>query len=160
MPDLILILGPSAVGKTTIGKHVSNKWDYKLLHSQAEFELVLNLFPYNSKDFNILTNKIKRLILNYVSRSNLKGLVFTTSVDFSKPYINYINVLIDSFVINGGKTYVIELYADTTTRLNRNKNLNRALIKPRKFNTKESEKILLKMDQTMKLNSMGGKKII
>lgn len=152
MPNLIIIYGPPAVGKATIGRELSKLNNYKLLHTEMEAEYVLNFFEIGSKDYYSLSAKIKLITLQQLYLSNTKGVIFTYVHNFNYSNWKYIQSLFSKFKTNG-KIFIIELYADINIRLNRNVQPDRLQNKKTKRNVVRSKEMLLKMEKTMIMNS-------
>ena len=47
----VIIFGPSAVGKATVGKELANNLGYKLFHNHMVIELVHNFFTWSDAEF-------------------------------------------------------------------------------------------------------------
>ncbi len=152
---LVIILGPSAVGKMTVGQALAEHTGLRLLHNHMTIELVRNFFSvHGSEQGRYLNNLFRQEIFKAVAESDLPGLIFTYMFCFDdKNEYNYINNLIDLYKSNGAKTCVVELYADPETRLMRNKTENRLLNKLSKRNLEYSEKLLIECDSNYRLNS-------
>lgn len=56
---LVIIIGPPAVGKMTVGKALEKITDLKLFHNHMSIELVLHFFPFDSPSFSKLVNDIR-----------------------------------------------------------------------------------------------------
>lgn len=50
MPKLVLICGPQAVGKMTVGQELTKITDLKLFHNHMTIELLLQIFEHNQKN--------------------------------------------------------------------------------------------------------------
>ncbi|MHA1932923.1 MAG: shikimate kinase [Promethearchaeota archaeon] len=151
---LILIIGPPAVGKMAVGLELVNLIGYKLLVNHDTIELALKFFAYGSKKFNILNGLFRSRILEEVASSDLKGLIYTyvtaMNLETEKVYLDKITNLFNRY----GKTvYYVELEADLTERLKRNKSKSRIEAKPSKRNIKASEESLLDLEKKYVLNS-------
>lgn len=46
MPKLIIITGPQAVGKMTVGQELSRMTNFKLFHNHMSIDLVNHFFSY------------------------------------------------------------------------------------------------------------------
>lgn len=62
---LIILFGPPAVGKRTVGLELAKLTGLKLIHNHTTIELVLNFFDWNSPQFK-LSNEF-RYRVNQVS---------------------------------------------------------------------------------------------
>ena len=51
MPKFVLIIGPQAVGKMTVGQELSKLIDYKLFYNHMTIEMVRLIFDYDKKAY-------------------------------------------------------------------------------------------------------------
>jgi len=77
MKKLVILFGPPAVGKMTIGKELEKLSGLKLFHNHMTIEVVLPFFKFGSKKFNKLTGNFRRQIFEEVANSHHPGLIFT-----------------------------------------------------------------------------------
>ena len=57
MPNLVLIIGPQAVGKMTVGQELEKITGYKLFYNHMTIELLTKIFDYDQKIFRNRTDK-------------------------------------------------------------------------------------------------------
>ncbi|MCL2522037.1 MAG: AAA family ATPase [Erysipelotrichales bacterium] len=155
MKRLVVILGPHAVGKMTIGQELAKITDLKLLHNHMTIELVREFFsPHSSEEGRRLNSLFRQEIFKAVAESQLPGLIFTYMYDFDiKSDYDYINDLIKLFKDNQAIAHIIELIADFEVRIERNKTENRLKHKASKRNIDESEKLFRNLEAKFRLNS-------
>lgn len=153
----ILIFGPQAVGKMTVGQELAEITDLKLFHNHMTIDLVTNFFNYGSKTGTRLVNLFRQEIFEEVSKSDLYGLIFTYVWAFNmQEDWDYVNKVSSLFESRGGYVYFVELEADLEERLERNKSSNRLEHKPSKRNIKWSEDDLKNSMEKYRLNSLEG----
>lgn len=129
----ILITGPQAVGKMTVGQELEKITDLKLFHNHMSIELVLNFFNYGTSSFRKLSNLIREEIFKEVASSDLGGLIFTYVWYFDDKHDwDYIENLTKIFRDKGAEIYYIELEAGIEERIKRNKTEHRLNHKPSK----------------------------
>ena len=58
MPKFVLIVGPQAVGKMTVGQELSKITDFKLLHNHMTIEILTKIFDYSKESFKKLIEEI------------------------------------------------------------------------------------------------------
>jgi len=73
----VIIFGPPAVGKMTVGYELAKLTGFRLFHNHLTIELVLNFFDFGQPQFNTLVSEFRRRIFEEVAESDLPGLVFT-----------------------------------------------------------------------------------
>jgi len=129
----ILITGPQAVGKMTIGQELEKITNLKLFHNHMSIELVNPFFDYGTPSAKRLVRLIREEIFKEVASSNLEGLIFTFVWYFDdKEDWEYIESLIKIFRDQNAEIYYVELEADLEERIRRNKTENRLKHKPSK----------------------------
>ena len=147
---LVIIIGPGAVGKMTVGQELSKITDLKLLHNHLFLEPIHNFFDvFVSAEGQRLNTLFKQEIFEAVANSDLPGLIYTSAMPFNKPpTVEYIKSVIELFESKNSFICVVELYADFDARLERNKTENRLLNKPSKNNMgiERQEEYLRKME--------------
>ncbi len=154
---LIIIFGPQAVGKMTVGQELEKITGLKLFHNHMTIELVSPFFSYGSEAGKRLVNLFRKEIFEEVAKSDLEGLIFTYVWAFDqKSDWDYIDNLCDIFESKGGTVYFVELEANVDTRLDRNKHPHRLSHKPTKRNLERSEKDLKDSIEKHRLNSKNG----
>jgi len=150
---LIILFGPPAVGKMTVGVELAKQTGLKLFHNHMTIDLVLNFFDWSSPQFK-LSDEFRYRIFEEVASSDLDGLIFTyvwaLNVEGDRRYIEKICAL---FAANSADIYFVELEADLHTRLARNETDFRLQQKPSKRNITQSKQNILDCDQNYKLNS-------
>jgi hypothetical protein len=150
----ILIFGPQAVGKMTVGQELEKITGLKLFHNHMTIELVSNFFSYGTEAGNRLVNLFRQEIFEEVAKSDLYGLIFTYVRAFNQEDDwNYIDNVCNIFESRGGEIYFVELEADLEERLYRNKSPHRLECKPSKRNIEWSERNLKNSMKKYRLNS-------
>jgi len=153
----IIIFGPQAVGKMTVGQELVKITDLKLLHNHMTIDLALEFFPYGNQEQLRLSNLFREEIFKSVAGSDLEGMVFTYvwafDLEEDREYVENVSKI---FTDQGGEMYFVELEADVDERLKRNAHEHRLQHKPSKRNTKESEKNLKETMEKHRLNSSSG----
>ena len=157
--NLVIILGPPAVGKMTVGQALSNITGLKLLHNHMISELLWQFFPLGqySKEMWRLKDLFTKEILETIAKSDLPGLIYTNMLNFDLPNsCEYIQNILDLYESHGAKTCVVELCADLNVRLERNKTENRLRHKPSKRDFATSESRLFDSEERKRLNTLEG----
>jgi hypothetical protein len=152
----IVIFGPPAVGKMTVGYELAKLTGFRLFHNHMTIELVLNFFDYKEPQFHTLVAEFRKRIFEEVAASDLTGLIFTFVWALElKSEKTYIERICGIFREKGADVYFVELEAELPERLNRNESEFRLLQKPSKQNVEKSRNHLLENNEKYKLNSEG-----
>ncbi|CAM4000068.1 DEAD/DEAH box helicase family protein [Lederbergia lenta] len=153
----ILIFGPQAVGKMTVGQELEKITDLKLFHNHMTIELVEPFFGYGTEAGSRLVQLFRQKIFEEVAKSNLYGLIFTYVWAFDQQEDwDYVEKVCKIFEEKGGTIYFVELEADIGKRLERNTSPLRLEHKPSKRNIDWSENELKKSMEKYRLNSEEG----
>ena len=154
---LVLIFGPQAVGKMTVGQELAKITGLKLFHNHMTIDLVSNFFSYNSIEGRYLVITYRMEMFETVARSNLEGLIFTFQWCF-EDILDWEQTekISNIFKEQGGEVYYVELEADLDERLRRNETSNRLENKPTKRNVEQSKEFLLRAEKKHRCNSYPG----
>ena len=157
--ELIVIMGPQAVGKMTVGRELEKLVDAKLLYNHETIDLYANFLGYGKETFRLSNetrfNLFRAFVQNEYNVAN--GIIFTVVVGFDLEEDRvFLQKISDIFTDAGGKVYLIELEADLETRLERNVGESRLQAKPSKRNLEFSRNELLASHEKHRLNSLPG----
>ena len=153
---LLILFGPAAVGKMTVGKALAEQTGLKLFHNHMTIELIIPFFNFGTPSFKRLVKEFRQRIMEEVAQSDLPGLIFTFVWALNEPEDRaYVDDLTQTFTEVGAEIFYVELQADQEVRLQRNKTEYRLSQKPTKRNLQFSENNLLEMDANYQLNSDG-----
>lgn len=155
MPKFVLIIGPQAVGKMTVGQELAKITGYKLFHNHMTIEMVRLIFDYDKQAYSKMNQLIRYEVFKEFSKSNEKGIIFTGCFDFGTHFKEEKEET-EKWTSLFEEYYVIELEAELEERLKRNKTANRLEHKSSKIDLEWSEKDLLKSLTKHKLNSEPG----
>lgn len=155
--QLILITGPPAVGKMTVGKALAQRTGFKLFHNHMSIRLVRAFFDFGTPGFSALDRSIRFSIFREVAKSDLPGLIFTLVWAFDHPEDHaYVQEIAQIFTDQGGEVMIVELEASLSERLIRNTGADRLLEKPSKRDIARSEEVLLNEEREYRMNSQPG----
>ncbi len=155
MPKFVLIIGPQAVGKMTVGQELSKITGYKLFYNHMTIELVRLIFDYDKNVYHQMNRLMRYEIFKEFSKSNEKGIIFTGCFDFGKDFEKE-KAETDSWMKLFKESYVVELEASLEKRLERNKTENRLKHKASKRDLEWSKKDIFRSMEKHKLNSEPG----
>lgn len=130
--ELLLQIGPPAVGKMTVGRAVCARTGHRLFHNHLTIEPLLEVFDHGTAPFTRLNTEFRRRVLQEAAAAGTR-LVFTFVWHLDDPAdAAEVRALVAPYVDAGLPVRVIELYADLATRLVRNTGADRVLAKPSK----------------------------
>lgn len=157
MLKLVIIFGPQAVGKMTVGQELEKISDLKLFHNHMTIDLVSPFFSYDTPEGKRLVGLFREEMFQAAAKSELPGLIFTYVWAFDLEQDGaYIRHLTDMFTAQGAEVCYVELEAEVFERLERNKSENRLQYKPTKRDLAWSEQDLLDSMNDYRLNSEPG----
>lgn len=152
----ILLFGPQAAGKMTIGQELEKSTGFKLFHNHMTIELLHPFFGFSKEMFR-LSDLIRTEMFKTLAVSETKGIVFTYVWAFNmKEDWDFVQRVCKIFESAGNEVYFVELEAELETRVERNKEASRLEQKPTKRNVAESERELRASMETLRLNSVEG----
>ena len=154
---LVIIFGPHAVGKMTVGQALAADTGLKLFHNHMTIDVVSGLFENMPAERSRLTNLFREEIFRAFAGSDEYGMIFTYMWAFDQQSDwDYIDHVEDIFRRHGAEVYYVELCADYDLRIERNKTENRLLHKPTKRDVGKSEALFRRLEDTYRLNSLPG----
>lgn len=157
MAKFVLICGPQAVGKMTVGQELEKITDLKFMHNHETIDLPARFFGYGSEVRQKLTDLFRKSIFEEVAKSDLEGMIFSLLLAFEseedKQYVEDIKTLFEKY---NGEFYMVELETTLEERLKRNKTENRLNNKPSKRDLEFSENELKSSLDKHRLNSNPG----
>ena len=157
---LVIILGPHAVGKMTVGQELAKITSLRLFHNHMSIELTRKLFDRAEPEWQELNQAIRQKVFELFAQGDFKGLIFTYMFDFDmQSEYDYISEIINLFGSNGAKCHVVELCADFDVRIERNKTENRLYHKESKRDIEWSEAEMRQTSAAQRLNSFEGEKL-
>lgn len=157
--ELIVIMGPQAVGKMTVGQALEKRRNAKLLYNHQTLDLYANFLGYGKEAFRLSDETRFNLFRAFVqNKSNVvEGIIFTVMVGFDlEEDMVFLEKIKSIFKEAEGKVYFIELEAAVETRLERNVGESRLQAKPSKRDIEFSKNELLSSIEKYQLNSLPG----
>lgn len=152
----VLIFGPQAVGKMTVGQELVKRTELKLFHNHMTLEMLSPIFGFGPETWRLST-LFRFEIFKAVADSDLEGMIFTFVWAFNeKEDWEFVESLCRIFDAKGGDLYFVELEANLDERLERNKTPNRLEHKPSKRDIEWSDNELKTSMDQYRLNSLEG----
>lgn len=117
---LVMLFGPSAVGKMAVGRELSRRTGYPLFHNHLSLEPIAEVFPWGSPPFVRLSSELRLRVIEEALGAGLPGLIFTFVWALEDPADRaYVDRLTEPVRAAGQRLDFVELYADQRTRLAR-----------------------------------------
>jgi len=152
----IIIFGPPAVGKMTVGNEIKKLTDMPVFHNHLSIEPILRFFPFGSPAFIRLVDAFRQNLVQEVANSDLPGLIFTFVWDLDEAAdAKFVADICKPFEDKNAQITIVELKAELNKRLIRNKTQERLNEKPSKRNLDWSEQNLLATEAQHRMNSDG-----
>lgn len=158
--DFILIAGPQAVGKMTVGLELEKKMDVKLLFNHRTIDLFADFLGYTKETFRLsemVRTELFKAFVEHEKTNKVSGIIFTVVIAFDlESDWQVIQEWLEIFDQANANLYFVELEADLDERLLRNKHEERLKAKPSKRDLTFSENELRMSHAKHRLNSMAG----
>ena len=151
-PTLVLIFGPSAVGKMTVGQALCEITGFKLLVNHMVVDLVTEFVPFGVPAYQRMTRVMYLELLDGAAEHGT-SVVMTFAIVFNSPKAReMIDDLSAPFLTRGGQAYFVELAAPLAVRVQRNETENRRRHKKVDWSTPER---LAEMEHWGRWNTQG-----
>ena len=118
---LLVIFGPPAVGKMTVGREIARRSDFRLFHNHTLIEPLLEVFDYGTPPFNRLLREWRVQVVEEAAMSGT-DLLFTFVWDLEEQAeADELTRYIQPYVEKSADVAFVELSASLDTRLRRNR---------------------------------------
>jgi hypothetical protein len=143
---LLLVFGPPAVGKMTVGRAIADASTFRLFHNHHTIEPLLDVFDFGTPPFNRLLGEFRQRVLEEAALADT-DLVFTLvwALDLPEDTVGVRHHL-QPFVDAGRRVALVELSAGLDTRLERNRTPYRLAEKKSKRDLEWSEANVLDLE--------------
>ncbi len=115
---LVILYGPPAVGKLTIGKALAEATGFKLFHNHLTYDLVRELFDAESLAFWPTVHRLRLDLFEAAAKHQLPG-VITTFVYDKEGDEAFLQEVIDRIERHGGRVLLVQLSCEPTVRRQR-----------------------------------------
>lgn len=116
---ILIIFGSPAVGKTTVGRIIESKSDFKLFHNHMAMDSVMHLFGVGTPSEDKLSRIIRESVIKEAAEVGM-NLIFTYVWNFAKEKgktnIDFYKNIYES---SGGQVIFVELVAPVDVRAKR-----------------------------------------
>lgn len=132
MGELMVVFGPPAVGKMTVGRAVCERSDFAMFLNHHTVEPLAEVFGMGTAPFRTLTGEFRRRVVEEAAAAGVPlvlTLVWNLGGDEDA---RWVEGLVSPYAGAGLPVSFVELAADLETRLERNRGEDRLLAKPSK----------------------------
>src|SRR5688572_16251765 len=151
---LVVIIGPPAVGKATVGKALDEGYGFKLFHNHVTLDMVASVFDWGTPAHGRLVEEFRVRVIEEAAAANI-DLVFTYVWAFSEPDDGApLRTYREIVKRHGGSVYFVELVAPASVRAVRNGLPSRRAMKRRSDESSAPEWIA-QMDSKYEFDSGG-----
>ena len=151
---LMIVLGPPAVGKMTVGRALADRSAFRLFHNHHSIELLLEVFDYGTPPFRTLNTEIRSRVIEEAAAAGT-DLVFTFVMGMDEQSeADYLEKLARPY---GDDVAVVELVADLDTRLVRNRTEHRLAEKRSKRDVEWSDNNVRELEADYRMVSEPGR---
>jgi hypothetical protein len=151
-PTLVLILGPAAVGKMTVGQELAKLTGFKLLYNHMVVDLVTEFFPFGTPAYGSLTRSFFLQIVQAAAEEHVDLILMFSLFFGGKDARSIVDELSAPYRERGARLCYVELTAPLETRIERNETENRRRHKKVDWSTAER---LREIDAWGRWNSEG-----
>jgi len=116
---LLILIGPPAVGKATVGRIVAEKTTFKLFHNHMIMDGIIELFGIATPSEDRLSKLVRAEVIQEAAESGL-DLIFTYAWNFgSDKGLKNITAFREIYEARGGEVIFVELGAPLAVRVSR-----------------------------------------
>ena len=164
---LVVIFGPPAVGKMTIGRRVVERTGFRLLHNHALIEPLLEVFDYGTPPFDRLLREMRQRVVEEAAAFGTDlVLTYVWGLELEED-VEELSLQIAPYVDRGAVVSFVELAADLQTRLGRNRTEHRLAEKRSKrdldwsdANVREMERHVMNTDPEAGRDDLPGRRLL
>ena len=149
----MVIFGPPAVGKMTVGRAVCARSDFRLFLNHHTIEPLAEVFEQSSPAFRTLTGEFRRRVVEESASAGVRLILTQVWNLAGVEDARWVHGLVAPYADAGLRVSFVELAADLPTRLERNRGEDRLLAKPSKRDLAWSEAHLHERETRMVMNS-------
>lgn len=152
----VLLFGPQAVGKMTVGYELEKQTGLKLFHNHMSIDLLQPYFGFTPEMWRI-ADLLRREVFTSYAKTEQYGMIFTYVWAFNlEEDWKFVREISQIFEAVHAEIYYVELTTTLEQRIARNKTTLRLEKKPTKRDVVSSEAELLRSIDKYRLNSNEG----
>lgn len=116
---LLILIGPPAVGKASVGRIIAGKTDFRLFHNHMVMDGIIELFGVGTPPENRLSKLVRTEIIKEAAGAGM-DLIFTYMWDFANEKgKERMSSFKEIYEANGGEVMFVELAAPLDIRIAR-----------------------------------------
>lgn len=151
--ELLLVIGPPAVGKMTVGRAICARSDFRLFHNHHTIEPLADVFGFGTPAFDALKDELRRRVIEVAAEHDVR-LVFTFVWPIDEPDdAAAVRAYLAPYADRGLRVSFVELYAGLGTRLVRNVQPDRVAAKPSKADLAWSDAHVRELEAGYRMNT-------
>lgn len=137
--ELMVVFGPPAVGKMTVGRAVCQRTNFRLFLNHHTIEPLADVFGMDTAPFRALTSEFRRRVVHEAAAADIPLMLTLVWNLEGVEDARWVADLVSPYASAGLPVSFVELAADLETRLERNRGEDRLLAKPSKRDLAWSE---------------------
>jgi hypothetical protein len=149
----MVIFGPPAVGKMTVGRAVCESTDFRLFLNHHTIEPLAEIFGMSTPPFRMLTGEFRRRVVEEAAGSDIRLAVTLVWNLRGVEDARWVSALVAPYADRGLPVSFVELVADLPTRLERDRGEDRLLAKPSKRDFAWSDSHLRERESSWVMNT-------
>jgi hypothetical protein len=149
----MVIFGPPAVGKMTVGRAVCELTDFRLFLNHDTIEPLAAVFGQDSPAFRSLSGEFRRRVVEEAAASGVRLALTQVWNLQGEEDARWVSGLVAPYADAGLRVSFVELNADLPTRLARNRAEDRLRLKPSKRDLAWSDAHLHEREARMVMNT-------
>jgi hypothetical protein len=160
--ELMVVFGPPAVGKMTVGRGVCERTNFRLFLNHHTIEPLADVFGMDTAPFRTLTGEFRRRVVQEAAAAGVALMLTLVWNLRGVEDAQWVDDLVSPYASADLPVSFVELAADLETRLERNRGEDRLLAKPSKrdlawsdAHVRERENWVMNTDPTVPLAADG-----
>jgi hypothetical protein len=130
--ELLVVIGPPAVGKMTVGRAIAEASDFRLFHNHHVIEPLAEVFGFDHPSFEKLKQAWRREVVEEAAATGTRLVLTLVWLVDEEGDAAIVRRIIAPYVDRGLRVSFLELHAPLETRLVRNVQDDRVAAKPSK----------------------------
>lgn len=151
-----MIFGPPAVGKTTVGRAICDRSDFRLFMNHHTIEPLAEVFGDGTTPFVRLSGEFRRRVVEEGAAAGVSLMLTQVWNLIGERDARWVESLIAPYADAGLPVSFVELAAGLDTRVVRNRGGDRLALKPSKRDLAWSEAHLLEREDAFVMNTEPG----